>query len=145
LRRLTANFGGLSQKKVFFCYKTKMNIEAQFAEGTPHIPLDPKEKEQLDFEEDDEDLCDKNLDDGDEKSKKKKRSYKKRNHYCPTIAEIKQTFHLPLEQAAQTFNICVSKLKKLCREHGITRWPYRKVTIFFYYLFYRIFSNLHVH
>jgi len=127
----------VAHKKLFLLttQTQKMNIietQQQYMEGSS-LSFDPNEKERAEdqeFDDDDEEFSSgQKYDDDclDEKSRKKKRSYKKRNHYCPTIAEIKQTFHLPLEQAAQTFNICVSKLKKLCREHGITRWPYRKV------------------
>jgi hypothetical protein len=52
---------------------------------------------------------------------------RKRNHYNPTASEIKERFGMTLSDAALDLNICSTKLKKLCREYGITKWPYRKV------------------
>ena len=54
---------------------------------------------------------------------------KKRNHYNPTLSEIREVMDLPLSNAAQELNICPTKLKKLCREKGIYKWPYRQVRI----------------
>lgn len=56
-----------------------------------------------------------------------KKKQKKRNAYKPSIEEIKEHFHLPLDQAAPALDICETKLKKLCREYGIKRWPYRTI------------------
>lgn len=58
---------------------------------------------------------------------------RKRNHYNPSLAEIRDHFHIPLSEAARGLNVCSTKLKKLCREYGILKWPYRKVcsSIFF--------------
>jgi len=36
-------------------------------------------------------------------------------------------FHLPLRDVAEKFNVCVTFFKKVCRAHGIERWPHRKV------------------
>ena len=62
--------------------------------------------------------------------------------YNVTKDEIQQHFHLPLEEAAKALGICASVLKRSCRQHGIKRWPYRKVSfpmlcvgIFLYVLF----------
>lgn len=43
-------------------------------------------------------------------------------------SEIAKYFHLPLVEAAKKLQICTSSLKAICRKHGITRWPQRKVS-----------------
>jgi len=45
------------------------------------------------------------------------------------IEELKDHFDKPMNVAAQKFDICVTALKKICRRHGIARWPHRKVLI----------------
>ncbi|KAF3333923.1 Protein RKD3 [Carex littledalei] len=42
-------------------------------------------------------------------------------------SEIAKYFHLPLLEAAKELQICTSSLKAICRKHGITRWPQRKI------------------
>ena len=61
----------------------------------------------------------------------------------PTMAEVKGVgvdmslhalsayFDRPQKDAAKDIGFCVSSLKKLCRSHGLVRWPYRKVTACF--------------
>lgn len=44
-----------------------------------------------------------------------------------TYEEIRSLFEYSLKEAALKLNISTTQLKRLCREHGITRWPYRKV------------------
>jgi len=41
--------------------------------------------------------------------------------------ELTQYLHLPEKAVAKELGICLTSLKKLCRQHGITRWPYRKL------------------
>eukprot|EP00285_Hemiselmis_virescens_P004662 CAMPEP_0173416720 /NCGR_PEP_ID=MMETSP1356-20130122/85535_1 /TAXON_ID=77927 ORGANISM="Hemiselmis virescens, Strain PCC157" /NCGR_SAMPLE_ID=MMETSP1356 /ASSEMBLY_ACC=CAM_ASM_000847 /LENGTH=228 /DNA_ID=CAMNT_0014379035 /DNA_START=694 /DNA_END=1376 /DNA_ORIENTATION=+ len=41
--------------------------------------------------------------------------------------ELTQYLHLPEKAVAKQLGICLTSLKKLCRQHGITRWPYRKL------------------
>lgn len=43
-----------------------------------------------------------------------------------TFDEISNYFSLPLSDAATHLGVCVSLLKKICRENGLDRWPYRK-------------------
>ena len=40
---------------------------------------------------------------------------------------IETHFHMPIVEAAKQMGICQTSLKRLCRLHGIQRWPYRKV------------------
>lgn len=48
-------------------------------------------------------------------------------HRVVTMDELTQYLHLPEKAVAKQLGICLTSLKKLCRQHGITRWPYRKV------------------
>lgn len=36
-------------------------------------------------------------------------------------------FHLPINEASKALGICSTSLKKICRKHGLVRWPHRKV------------------
>ncbi|KAF5732498.1 protein NLP3-like [Tripterygium wilfordii] len=40
--------------------------------------------------------------------------------------DISKYFSLPLSDAASNLGVCVSVLKKICRDNGLDRWPYRK-------------------
>lgn len=40
--------------------------------------------------------------------------------------DISKYFSLPLSDAANHLGVCVSVLKKICRDNGLDRWPYRK-------------------
>lgn len=40
--------------------------------------------------------------------------------------EISKYFSLPLSDAATNLSVCPSVLKKICRDNGLDRWPYRK-------------------
>merc|ERR1711939_338758 len=39
-------------------------------------------------------------------------------------------YHLPMAVVAKKFSVCMTYFKKLCRQHGIMRWPYRQVASF---------------
>ena len=43
----------------------------------------------------------------------------------PGAGDLISHFHLTLEQAAKTREVSVSGLKRICRERGVKRWPYR--------------------
>jgi len=44
-----------------------------------------------------------------------------------TLEELSLHFHLPEKVVAKKLGVCLTSLKKLCRQHGIHRWPYRKL------------------
>ena len=46
---------------------------------------------------------------------------------CTDIREIARYFVHPISDAARMMDICPTVLKKICRKHGINRWPQRKV------------------
>ncbi|EFJ45182.1 RWP-RK domain-containing transcription factor [Volvox carteri f. nagariensis] len=45
----------------------------------------------------------------------------------PSLAQIREFFHLPVEEASEQLGVNKSKLKRLCRENGVSRWPQRKL------------------
>jgi len=44
-----------------------------------------------------------------------------------TREELASYFHLPMKEATKKLAICPTVLKKICRMHGISRWPHRKL------------------
>jgi len=34
---------------------------------------------------------------------------------------------LPAKEVAKELGMCLTSLKKVCRQHGIVRWPYRRL------------------
>jgi hypothetical protein len=43
------------------------------------------------------------------------------------VPDLSRYFQLPEKVVAKELGICLTSLKKLCRQQGINRWPYRKV------------------
>jgi hypothetical protein len=44
-----------------------------------------------------------------------------------SLTDLIEHFSMPEKDAAKKLNLCLTSLKKLCRKHMITRWPFRKV------------------
>eukprot|EP00698_Gefionella_okellyi_P003599 TRINITY_DN13380_c0_g1_i1.p1 TRINITY_DN13380_c0_g1~~TRINITY_DN13380_c0_g1_i1.p1 ORF type:complete len:276 (+),score=1.12 TRINITY_DN13380_c0_g1_i1:69-896(+) len=44
-----------------------------------------------------------------------------------SFEEIAKLFHCPMKVAVQRLGVCSAAIKRICREHGIHRWPYRKI------------------
>ena len=44
-----------------------------------------------------------------------------------SLEELSDYFHMPEKMVAQKMGMCLTSLKKVCRAHGITRWPFRKL------------------
>eukprot|EP00741_Cyanophora_paradoxa_P017449 tig00020965_g16858.t1 len=44
-----------------------------------------------------------------------------------TREELVANFEHPIQDVARRLGVCVTVLKKICRSHGITRWPQRKL------------------
>ena len=45
-----------------------------------------------------------------------------------TLEKLQSVFHKPINDAAAALGMGVTVLKKLCRDRGILRWPYRKLS-----------------
>jgi len=43
------------------------------------------------------------------------------------ITELKEYFHMPINEVARELGICTTVIKKICRKNGVSRWPYRKL------------------
>jgi hypothetical protein len=42
--------------------------------------------------------------------------------------KVESLFHLPVKTAAEKLGLCVTSLKRVCRDLGIDKWPYEKTT-----------------
>merc|ERR1711907_534883 len=47
--------------------------------------------------------------------------------YDISYEDLQKHFDKPLAQVARIFNVCTTFFKKVCRHHGIKRWPFRKL------------------
>jgi hypothetical protein len=49
--------------------------------------------------------------------------------YGPVIQleDLRKCFNMPIAAVARQFGICATLLKKICRRHGIQRWPHRQI------------------
>lgn len=47
--------------------------------------------------------------------------------------DLRDYFHLPIEEAAKKVDLCPTVLKKTCRKAGLARWPHRKVNVLCYF------------
>lgn len=44
-----------------------------------------------------------------------------------SMQELSKFFSMPEKAVAKELGICLTSLKKICRQNGINRWPYRKI------------------
>jgi transposase-like protein len=49
--------------------------------------------------------------------------------YGPVVQleDLRACFNMPIAAVARKFGICATLLKKICRRHGIQRWPHRQI------------------
>lgn len=49
--------------------------------------------------------------------------------YGPVVEldDLRKCFNMPIAAVARKFGICATLLKKICRRHGIQRWPHRQI------------------
>lgn len=43
------------------------------------------------------------------------------------MRKIATCFHLPIDTAAKALGIGSTAIKRICRKHGLDRWPHRKL------------------
>lgn len=41
---------------------------------------------------------------------------------------LEDHYHLPMAEVAKKMGVCLTYFKKVCRRHGVKRWPFRQVT-----------------
>ena len=76
----------------------------------------------------DEEINDTSEDGGE--SMKKRRGVMRQGAHAVTFITIKDLaphFELPLREAALAMGMCSTMLKKVCRNLGLGRWPYRQI------------------
>ena len=48
-------------------------------------------------------------------------------HSSEKNIDLSKYFQMPEKEVAKKLGMCLTSLKKICRQNGINRWPYRKV------------------
>ena len=62
-----------------------------------------------------------------DQSLRKIKIYEEQSYVIPTFDRIKQCFHMTIANASKELGICTSKIKKICRQNNLKRWPGRKI------------------
>lgn len=62
-----------------------------------------------------------------DQSLRKIKIYEEQSYIIPTFDRIKQCFHMTMANASKELGICTSKIKKICRQNNLKRWPGRKI------------------
>ncbi len=62
-----------------------------------------------------------------DQSLRKIKIYEEQSYVIPTFDRIKQCFHMTIANASKELGIGTSKIKKICRQNNLKRWPGRKI------------------